>query len=140
MLFVLFKLGTQQKKQFKIDEKGLSCHEFGVIPWSDIQDLSWTIEELQSGGQPMPQKWHRKVIMYIDVYNMPIYWDRLSWNQKRLHRIDKTVKSKDNRLRKSLKLYTVDQDELARQACLLFYEYKQEKPTICYLSHVDPTA
>ena len=71
---------------------------------------------------------------------VPLYWPRISWHQKRLHKTDKKVKGRGDRLRKSLKYYNVDQEEIVRQACLLFYEYKQEKATICYRAQLDPTA
>lgn len=140
MLIIIYKLAVQNRKVFKIDEKGLSTPEFGRIPWSDIKDLSWTVERIPSGGHPMPEKWRKMLIMHIDVYNREIYWSRISWYQKRLHKADKRIKGRSDRLRKSLKHFHVDQEEIVRQACLLFYEYKQEKATICYRAQLDPAA
>ena len=140
MIIVIYKLATKNTKVFKIDEKGLLSPEFGRIPWSDIKDLSWTVERIPSGGQAMPEKWRKILIMHIDVYNRQIYWSRISRHQKRLHTADKKVRGRSDRLRKSLKYYNIDQEEIVRQACLLFYEYKQAKATICYRAQFDPAA
>jgi hypothetical protein len=141
VLVLLPKLFRSRTRSLVMNQDGLRSHEFGLIPWSDIKDLSWTVEGLKGGAETalLPKKWRQNISMYVDVGDVLPYWERLSWYQKHLHRTDRNAGRKKNRLKKSLKFYTVNQDEILKQACLVFYRYKRERATLCYRVGLDPS-